>query len=393
MSVEKTRAALRSVMPIAQRYAYLDHAAVAPLPAPTSEQISQWLKQASDDGILAWAGWARHLEETRRTAAALIGAAADEIALVPSTTAGINLVAEGYPWQSGDNVVTLADEFPSNQYPWMNLASREVETRRVPTQRGRLDLDALRQACNERTRIISISWVGYSSGYRRDLDAVADLAQRKNVLLLVDAIQALGAFPLDVSQTPIDFLAADGHKWQLGPEGAGIAYIRRQNLERIRPTTLGWNSVVQGNDFSKIALDLKPQASRFEGGSQNMCGFLALGASLKLLTELGIPQIAAAILDITDHACEALASFGAEIVSHRDGAHRSGIVAFQLPGADPERVRRHCWKHGVVISQRSGWLRISAHAYNNRDDIDRLIEALRSAPSDGALPSSSDEKT
>ena len=159
------------------------------------------------------------MEDVRRLGAQLVGADPTEIALVRNTTEGITLVAEGYRWRPGDNVVTLDNEFPSNLYPWMNLAERGVETRRVVTDNGRVDLDRIRDACDARTRIVSVSWVGYASGWRSNLDDLAEVAHRRGALLFVDAIQGLGVFPLDVSQTPLDFLAADGHKWLLGPEG------------------------------------------------------------------------------------------------------------------------------------------------------------------------------
>jgi cysteine desulfurase/selenocysteine lyase len=303
---------------------------------------------------------------------------------VGNTTAGISLVAEGIDWRPGDNVVTLADEFPSNVYPWFNLESRGVETRRVPTDvSGRLELERLAEACDERTRIVTVSWIGFATGYRHDVKRIAAIAHEHGALMFLDAIQGLGAFPLDVNELDIDFLAADGHKWMLGPEGAGIAYIRQEHLEKLRPFGVGWHSVTPGQDYTHVELNLRPAAARYEGGTMNVCGNLALGASLKLLTELGIDAVAAAVLDITDRACERLAEIGATIVSdrrpdHRGGEQRSGIVAFELPGRDPMALKRHCLKQQIVLGCRAGRLRISPHAYNNGEDLDRLVEVLRS---------------
>src|SRR5947209_19622669 len=204
--------AFRRQMPAADDWAYFDHAAVAPLPAPSTEAMIAWTREAAALGGAGWLKWKARREALRERAAHLVGAGADEIGLVRSTTEGINLVAEGFPWEAGDNVVTLADEFPSNLYPWMNQARHGVETRRVPTDNGRVDLNHLADACDDRTRIISISWIGYASGWRNDLAAVAEMAHRRGALFFLDAIQGLGAFPLDVRQTPSDFFAADGHK-------------------------------------------------------------------------------------------------------------------------------------------------------------------------------------
>lgn len=381
-TAEQVRSRLRSQMPAAQRWAYFDHAAMSPLPRPTAEAFQKWLAEAVEIGNPVWPDWVKGVEEMRVTAARMIGADPDEIALVGNTTAGISLVAEGFDWRPGDNVVTLADEFPSNVYPWFNLADRGVETRRVPTHvSGRLDIERLAEACDERTRIVTVSWVGFATGYRHDVRRIASLAHERGALMFLDAIQGLGAFPLDVIEMEVDFLAADGHKWMLGPEGAGIAYIRREHLGRLRPIGPGWHSVRPGQDYTHIELNLRPTAARYEGGSQNNAGFLALGASLKLLEDLGIDNIAAAILDITDRACDRLREIGAKIVSdraleHRGGEQRSGIVAFELPGRDPMAVKRHCLRQQVVFGCRAGRLRISPHAYNNEEDLDRLIHAL-----------------
>ncbi len=377
-TIQSTRTHLRAQMPVARKWAYWDHAAVAPLSAPAQTAVQNWLTQATEEGDTVWLDWARQLQATRASAARLLGAEVDEIALVPNTTAGINLLAEGFPWQAGDNVVTLADEFPSNLYPWMHLERQGVTTRRVPTRQGRVDLDALAAACDARTRVVSASWVGYANGCRRDVGALAEIAHAHGAFFFLDAIQGLGVFPLDVRQTPIDCLAADGHKWLLGPEGAGIAYLSPACRERLRPIGVGWNSVVHAADFSRIELNLKPSAARYEGGSYNMAGFLALGASLDLLLSLGVSHVAAAILEITDQACEQLQGLGATIHSPRDtAAESSGIVSFQLPDRDPQKIRQHCLREGVALACRGGQLRISGHAYNNGDDLARLVAALR----------------
>ncbi len=369
-------AEFRRQMPIAERWAYFDHAAVAPLPCPSRDALLLWASQAAEQGDTVWPQWSQRVEQARRLAARLIGADPDEIALVRSTTEGISLVAEGFRWQPGDNVVTLDNEFPSNQYPWMNLAERGVETRRVATVEGRVDLDRLNAACDARTRIVSISWVGYASGWRSNLDELAELAHRRGALLMVDAIQGLGAFPLDVGRTPLDFLAADGHKWLLGPEGAGLLFVRREHLDRLRPLGVGWHSVVHASDYNRIALELKPTAARYEGGSQNMAGFIALAESLELLLHFGAESIGRRILEITDLACQRLAAAGCPIASPRQGDHRSGIVLFETPGRDPTQVRMQLERAGIVVRLRAGKLRISPHAYNNEQDIDRLIEGL-----------------
>jgi selenocysteine lyase/cysteine desulfurase len=367
-------------MPVAERWAYFDHAAVAPLSRPAHDAIARWSREALEQGHTLGGAWTERLKGVRTSAARILGAAEDEIALVPNTTAGINLVAEGYPWQAGDNVVTLAGEFPSNLYPWMNLAARGVEERRVDPGGAGIDLDRIADACDERTRIVAASWVGYATGWRADVDALAEAAHARGALLFLDAIQGLGVFPLDVRRTPVDFLAADGHKWLLGPEGAGLLYVRREHLDRLRPLNLGWNSVVRHGDTYPMELALLPTAARFEGGSLNMAGFLGLGASLDLLAGFGLTPTASPIADrvlaTTAQAIRRLEEAGAVVAGPRSDRERSGIVAVDLPGRDLAAMRRQCLEAGVALSLREGRLRISPHAYNDERDLDRLVAAL-----------------
>jgi selenocysteine lyase/cysteine desulfurase len=328
-------------MAIAERVAYFDHAAVAPLPAPARDSLRQWVDQAALEGDQAWGQWSRRVEAVRHAAAKLIQADPAEITLVANTTSGIGLVAEGLPWQMGDNAVTLENEFPSNQYPWMNLASRGVELRRVPAPGGVIDLNRLESALDARTRIVTLSWVGYATGWRIDPAEVAELCHRRGCLFFLDAIQGLGVFPLDVRASGIDFLAADGHKWLLGPEGAGILFIRREHLQRLRPLMVGWNSVVQGNDYSRVELNLRDSAARYEGGSYNMIGLHGLGASLDLLSRLGL-------------------------------------------GPSAHELRRQLEAAGFVVRCRGGGVRLSPHGYNTKHEIERMLAELRRLLVNGA---------
>jgi selenocysteine lyase/cysteine desulfurase len=370
-------------MPITNQWAYFDHAAVAPLAEPTRAAIRQWLDEATEHGDAVWSRWARTVESTRQSAASLIGATPEEIALVANTTTGISLVAEGFPWTSGDNVVTLSNEFPSNLYPWLNLANRGVEMRRVPIDGSRVSIPKIIEACDQRTKLITVSWVSYSTGWRLDVDQLVQAAHRRGILVLLDAIQGLGVFPLDVQQTQVDFVASDGHKWMMGPEGAGLLFVRRQHLNRLHPFGMGWHSVVNSHDFSKIELQLRPDAARFEGGSQNMVGMIGFGASLNLLASFGLSSRASAlapyVLEITDEACRRLTVLGAEIYSVREPDVSSGIVSFGFPNSDPQALRQHCFEAQVVLSCRAGRLRISPHAYCSTDDLGRLTDALRYA--------------
>jgi cysteine desulfurase/selenocysteine lyase len=377
---------LREQMPVAKTLAYFDHAAVAPLPSVAAQAITSWLEEATNQGDLYWPKWAKRVEIIRRNAAKLIGASAEEIALTPNTSTGINFVAEGFPWKEGENIVTFANEFPSNLYPWMNLHSRGVNTRVVPVEQGIAEINRLFEACDEQTRLISLSWVSFSSGYRftnEQLHEIVQEAHRRGIYVMLDAIQGLGIFPLDVAELEIDFLAADGHKWMLGPEGAGLFYIRQQHLDLLRPLMVGWHSVANAFDFSNIDWKPRRQASRYEGGTQNMVGTLGYGASLELLQNLGVSTtvspVADQILAYTQSARSQLKELGAEIHGSSDVEHLSGITSFTIPNVDLAQLRSECMNIGVVLSHRDGRLRISPHAYNNQEDLERLLNLIRNS--------------
>ncbi|HTU21232.1 MAG TPA: aminotransferase class V-fold PLP-dependent enzyme [Gemmataceae bacterium] len=367
--------ALRRECPVTTRWAYFDHAAVAPLTERARQTLVEWAGDLAENGVVHDSARVRRIEEVRRLAGQLLRADPLDIAFIKNTSEGIGIVAEGLRWQAGDNVVTAEDEYPANLYPWMNLAERGVELRRVPSRDGRIFLDDLRAAIDGRTRLVSLSFVEYASGFRNDLFAVGQLCREKGVLFFVDAIQGLGVLPLDVQNTPIDFLAADGHKWLLGPEGAGLFWVRRELIDRLHPVGIGWNSVIDSRNFNHVELRLKPHAGRWESGSLNVGGILALGASLDLLLAAGIDAIAERVLQLTDYLCEHARRAGVEVYSSRRPGEASGIVSLVLPG-DVRAFVRRCRDAGIIVNQRAGRLRVSPHAYNTTEELDRLIALL-----------------
>ncbi|MFI5455167.1 MAG: aminotransferase class V-fold PLP-dependent enzyme [Isosphaerales bacterium] len=372
--------------PVAGRWAYLDHAAVAPLPRRAAQALRAWTDEQERDGVVGWPAREQRLEAIRDQVARLINADRDEIAFIGSTTHGIGLIAEGYPWRPGDNVVTAAEEYPSNIYPWMNLASRGVELRLVPTRDGRIWLEDLSAVFDQRTRVLAISHVEFASGFRNDLDALAELCHARGVALFVDAIQGLGPFCIDVRRTPLDFLAADGHKWLLGPEGAGLLYVRRDWIDRLRPIGVGWHSVVGSYNSPRNDFQLKPSAGRWEGGSFNMPGLLCFGASLGLFLELGREVVSRRILDRAEAVRELGSSAGWTVAGSPRERDRSAIVVLERAGVDPDAAARELCRQGVVVACRRGRLRVSPHLYNNHEDLDRLRDGLAGLASSRPQP-------
>lgn len=366
----------RAQFPILKEWTFFNHAAVAPLCQRACERIEAWMADMRDNGGVHEDDWFNRIEDIRAAAARMIRARPAEIAFLKNTTDGIATVAEGFPWKEGDNVVLPAGEYPSNVYPWMNLASRGVEVRTVPTRRMRIEIDDIAAAMDARTRLVSLSYVQFATGFRSDLAKIGDLCRQRGVDFFVDAIQGLGVMPIDVEAMQIDYLSADGHKWLCGPEGASIFFIRESKLEKIRATCVGWKSVINWSDFSTIDFRLQPRAARHEGGSYNTPGVVALGGCLDLFEEIGFEHIHHRLRLVTDELIEKLEGIGAEIASPRTESEWSGIVSFTLPGKEPTSTVRRCKKERVVLSARDGRFRASPHFYNNSEDIDRVIAAL-----------------
>jgi len=368
----------RDEFPVTERWSYLDHAAVAPLPRRSSDALRAWADDQAINGVVHWPDWEKKLSALRKDLALLVGANVDEVAFVNSTTHGIGLIAEGFPWREGDNVVTAEEEYPSNLYPWMNLASRGVSVRTVPSRDGRVWVEDLAKAIDSRTRLLTISHVEFASGFRNDLDALGELCRSRGVAFFVDAIQGLGPLTIDVSRTPIDFLCADGHKWLLGPEGAGFLFVRRDWIERLRPIGVGWHSVTSSYNAPKPEFVLKPTAERWEGGSFNMPGLQALAASIRLFHEIGPALASSRILERAENVREVARSAGWSLFGSNRPEDHSGIVPMTKDGVDPDRFARSARDRGIALACRRGRVRVSAHVYNNADDLERLAEALRS---------------
>jgi selenocysteine lyase/cysteine desulfurase len=372
-------ARLRGLFPVTRSLAYLNHAGVAPISTRVVEALRRFAAEASERGAFDYAqAFDAEVERVRGRAALLVGALPDEIAFVKNTTEGLGLVAAGLDWQAGDQVVTCDLEYPSNVYPWWSLRERGVETVMLRGRDGALPLEQVEAAlASPQVRLLALSSVEYASGARNDLAALGALCRDRGVLFCVDAIQSLGCLPLDAGACGIDFLAADGHKWLLGPEGCGIFYCARHALERVRPRVVGWRSVVENWDYDRYHLQLQPGAGRFEEGTPNTAGIFGLGAAIDLLLEIGPGAIAERVLALTDRLAAGLRERGARVLSPRAEGRASGIVSFEVPGEPAERTVARLRRAGVFVVARRGGVRASPHCYNDESDLERLLAALR----------------
>ena len=247
-------AKIRDLFPVTKQYAYLNHASVGAPPLPVTEAMAHYWTERGQGGSQALVTWDDALERIRQTSARFLGAHRDEIVFTGSISHGLNIVAAGLDWQPGDNLICAETEFPANIYPWTNLRRRGVEVRFAPARENRILVEDVAALMDDRTRLVAVSFVEFGTGYRNDLDAMAQLCHQRGALLCVDGIQGLGALQFDVAQTPVDFCASHAAKWMMGPIGAGFVYIRRDLLMRLDPVMTGWRAVVDRDDISTLIL-------------------------------------------------------------------------------------------------------------------------------------------
>ncbi|RMG51370.1 MAG: aminotransferase class V-fold PLP-dependent enzyme [Acidobacteria bacterium] len=368
---------IRALFPVTREYIYLNHAAIGPLSTPVVKAMQAYLIEASREGSLKWPIWMKEAEGARQRAAQLIGAQPHEIAFMRNTSDGLAAIANGLDWRPGDNVVACDCEFPANIYPWMRLATRGVELRLAHERDGRIALDDLFALVDDRTRVITVSFVQFGSGFRMDLGAIGAFCRERRILFVVDAIQGLGALSLDVHRDRIDALSADAHKFLLGPEGIAILFISERLLDRIEPTVVGWTSVKY--DFDRLLdyrLEYRDGAARFEPGSLNTIGVRGLRAALDLLLDTGIERIESYLLGLTEYLAEGLRAKGYHLVSSRRPGEASAIVCCTHERYRASELCQRLAERRIITSHRLGRLRISPHFYNTREEIDVLLDAL-----------------
>jgi selenocysteine lyase/cysteine desulfurase len=361
-----------------------NHAAVCPLPARAGAALASYAESLTARGALDWKDWPKKADEVRALAARLIGAGdavggAASISIVPNTTWGLILVASGFPFQPGDSIVTTASEFPANLAPWVALAGKGVTVRRVPTRDGAFTVDEIAAACDATTRLVSVSLVAFHTGFRAPAGELAAFCRSRGIVFGLDGIQAVGAQRVDVAGWGVDFLSADGHKWMLGPEGAGILYTSPSLRERLAPPP-GWTNLDRASptDYRVPgALRFRTDGVRFEPGALPTPGLYALAASLGLLLEIGLPTIEARIARTLAVLVRGLPRLGFEPVLF-GGPPRSGILAARPPaGKDARYFQKRAAEENVVISAREGFVRFSPHVGNDEGEAERVLELLK----------------
>lgn len=378
-----------AAFPVAAEWAYFGNAGVAPLPRCAADAMADYLDRAvSGCQENAWTD--RHVAWARDGAARLIGATADEIALIGPTAMGLNLVAKGLEWAPGDEVVCYGDDYPANVYPWRELERIGVRCVRLePPYPGAITWDLVEAALTERTRLVSLATCHYLSGFRIDYGTIGRALRARGVYFCLDAIQTLGAWPMEVRD--VDFLSADSHKWMLGPSGAGVFHVRKALQYKVRPALLGSWNVVSPQFIAQEAMHFPASGQRYEPGTLNLPGIVGMAASIDMLLGAGIDAIGARILGLRTRLLDGLRALGfvwylqaAEDAGAVPASALSGIVSVVHSRADMSALfgaLRDARVFASLRQDRSGKaiLRFSPHFYNTEAEIDRALETLRRA--------------
>ena len=369
---------LRSLFPAAEKYTYLNSAAVSPMPTTAMDAVRSQLDDVSQNGSLNYLDWIATKTRARALIAGMLNVAPETVAFMRNTSDGFAAVASGIEWTTGDNIVSFANEFPANFYAWRRVRDRYgVELRLAPEHEGRIDLDEFIALIDSNTKLVAISAVQFASGFAADLERIGRAAHAVDALFAVDIIQALGGRGFDLPGLGVDIASGASHKWMCAPEGCGLFYVSENARDRVDPTFVGWISVDTPWDFEDREQPFRSNALAWESGTGCSSLFYGLEQSAKLLTETGLDKIEAYLDDLSNYLCELLAGKNYDIVSSRAPGERSPIVCIRHQnGLTCTDIAKRLEEENIVVSPRGDRVRIAPHFYNNREDIERLVAVL-----------------
>jgi len=371
---------VRSWFPHTQTgHIYLNHAAISPLSVRVKDTIDAFIRERQSGPIDNFEHCMQISDETRALAAHYLNAESpSNITFLGNTSDGISAIAEGLSLKTGDEVLLNSMEFPTNVQPYRALQSRGIKISVIETPQNAITASMIEQHITPITKVVSISAVQFLSGYRADLEAIGKLCEEFGIWFVVDAIQCLGAFPIDVQACRISALASGSHKWLMGPMGTGILYTAPALAAELAPTKTGWLSVEEPWDLFRYDQEWLPYSQHLETGTPNMIGLAGLGASLKMFSEVGHDSISRAILNLSGYLTQQITGVkGINLISPADSDHRAGIVSFTINGIrDMQELTEQLKKKNITISAREGVLRIAPHFYNTAEELDTCLETL-----------------
>ena len=377
MNIEGHIDELRAQFPVIKRYTYLNHAAVGPLPQRVLDEVSRINQDKGYSGGLHWMDWEEEAEETRKIIARFINADPEEIAFAQNTSAGLSIIANGINWEKTDNIVINDLEFPSNIFPWQIQAKRHgLVTKTVQQRNEELAIEDFEEKIDRHTKIVAVSHIQFSNGFKVDLQRLSKLAHENGGYVVTDAVQSLGQMPIDVKKLDVDFLATSGYKWLLSPIATGFLYIKKELIDEIEPSIVGYRTDENYHEYSYRTIRPALTARRFEHGQINFPGIAGMRAAIELLDSFGIYNIEKRIRKLVDHLIADISELrGLKVLSSMKPEHRNGII--KVGGLDnPDDVVKKLKEENIVISSRAGGLRISPHFYNTEKEIEQLLDVL-----------------
>ena len=356
---------------------YLDCATQGPFPKVTAERIGQAIELKNRPERLRDQDYFELPQRVRGLIARLVGAQPDEIALTNSATQGLSVVANGLDMRSGDQVIVSEGNFPSNLFTWLHLRRQGIEVTLLRPRRGFPAPEEVAEALTPRTRVVALDYVSYINGSKMDLSTIGKILSGRDILLVVDATQAVGAIPFSSTRLPADVFVCAAYKWLLGPYGTGFAFLRASVQDRLKPMTINWMSVGGASHFPNLPKDdftLTRGARVFDvPETANFLNLHALEASLEFLLRVGVETVTRHCYRLLDRLATHLRSSSFELNASAEPAHRSTILTFRASSADTtERLYRTLRDQDLIVSLRHGWIRVSPHLYNSTEDVDRL---------------------
>lgn len=355
---------------------YFNHASTAPVSSVVRERLCELLKEKSESKIDDYHSFLRVYEETKNLLAEFINSNPDRIAFIDNTSNGLNILASGLEWKRGERVLLNDIEFPANVYPFLNLKRFGVEVDFVKSKNGIVTAEDLIENVKPETKLISVSFVQFLSGYKIDLEKLGKFCRDKNIILSVDGIQGIGAINFDAQKFNVDFLSCGTQKWLFGAQGLAFIYLTEELQRKINPAYLGWLSVEDAWDLLNYSMRLKSNANVFQGGTLNTFGIYAFNTSLKIFNQFGFERIEENVISNTKYLRRKLNEIGVNcLIDEVSDEYYSGITTFRTD--NNEKLFKFLEDKKIVCSLREGYIRLSPHFYNTFEEIDFVVNSIK----------------
>ncbi len=372
MNIEK----IRELFPITRKWVYFNHLIGSPLNNKVIEAINEAIEDMKLNSVMHYSNWVKKVEELRDNIAMLINADRDHIAIINNYVQGLNIVSNGYDWKEEDTVILSNVEYESLVYHWLNLASKGVIVKFVSSKDDKISIEDIKKAVDDKTKMIILSHVQFINGYRISYEELSKFCKERNILLIAECTQSLGALEFNVKREGVDVVIASGNKWLLGPEGCGIMYLSDNAMDKLPSTTIGWRSADFGEDSSNYPIKFYESARKYEPSGISIMGVYGLNAAIKLILEIGIKNIEDRIISLSSYLSNKLLEKKYELYSDLNKDKMSGIVSFYSKLIQAKDIKNKLLGHNIAVAEKRNYTIASLHFYNTEEEIDKIISIL-----------------